>query len=193
MPSGYHLRAKQKACTNTSALCGSCGTGSLAQALVDIHDTLAAATLAVDLQASGPRLRIDSQHLLLTAVWTKQPSILCDQFSMFRLGLQHSIPLFFTYSTLFQDCSRAHARVHLMAAQTTWHRYNTQTDSGREAAGIDDIHIGKLLRCQHGILIAAGKVQTDIQMDDRVILRGQPGKNFNIVRGIDGSGLAKFS
>ena len=53
---GLSPRAKQKACANTSALCGSCGTGSLAQALVDIHDGLFSAELAIHRQAPGSGL-----------------------------------------------------------------------------------------------------------------------------------------
>lgn len=62
---------------------GSCGAGTQAQALVDIHDGLFPADLAVNGQRPRPGLGIQPKDPSLSAARAKQPSVLCCQFIIF--------------------------------------------------------------------------------------------------------------
>lgn len=81
-PSGYHLRANKKPAPTQTAYSGSCGAGAKAQALVDIHDGLHPATLAVDRQVFCSGSWIEPKDFATPASRAHQPSVLCDQFTI---------------------------------------------------------------------------------------------------------------
>lgn len=95
-------RDAKSTCTDKTAQRGSCGTGTLAQALVDIYDMFPAATFAVDLQAFGPGLRVNPKDPLLSTGRTHQPSVPHDKFTRFLDGRQL---LFLPFS---KTCLRFH-------------------------------------------------------------------------------------
>ena len=123
MATGYHLRAKQKARARPGPTLGilsgsgfrsglsppemqkapaptrplqrgSCGTGTLAQALVDIYDVFVAAAFAVDLQALGPGFGVYPEDPPFPAGRAHEPSVLDDQCISFSFRLQ-CLPLTF--------------------------------------------------------------------------------------------------
>ena len=104
---GYRLRRYKKHLHRHDRSHGSCGTGTLAQALVDIHDVFMAAAFAVNLQALRPGLRVNPEHSLLPTGRTHQPPVPHDKFTTIQFFRQRfSLPCVYC-STRFQDRSRA--------------------------------------------------------------------------------------
>lgn len=77
--SGLSPPGKTKACADTNRRSGSCGTGTQAQALVDIHDGLHPAVLAVNHKRRCPSLWIEPKDFAAPTPRTHQPSVLCNQ------------------------------------------------------------------------------------------------------------------
>ena len=75
MAMGYHLQAKQKARADTPAVCGLCGSGSRAQAQIDIQKFFLLAVAAVGI-AFDLAVRAEAKEFHLLAVRAQHVSVL---------------------------------------------------------------------------------------------------------------------
>ena len=106
--SGLSPPGKQKACADTNRRSGSCGTGTQAQALVDIYDGLHPAVLAVNHKRRCPSLWIESKDFTAPTPRAHQPSVLCNQSTTLFVRHEPFRSPFFKMSLLFNYISSSY-------------------------------------------------------------------------------------
>lgn len=107
------FQAKQKACTTNRIM------RYMAQALGrrlrwNIHDTLRAAKLAFYRQIFDLCGRQQPQHCMLATGWTAEASLVCFNFTILQIVLQHFSPRFLGISLLLYTTPRLNLRYSIL-------------------------------------------------------------------------------